>query len=224
MAEKDDKNPEQDSLLREIEEDLRHENLSKLWKKYGYVLIGGAVALVIGVAGFKGWQSYDADQRAQAAGQLLNAARGIQNDKATEAEAMLKTLSADGPSGYAALARFQAASLLADRGDKAAAAAAFDALAQDGSLDVLYRDMALMLGVLVEADTAAPADQRQRLAALLADDNPWRHSARELTALAALKAGDKADARSLFEKLSKDTTTPASLRQRADAMVLHLKD
>jgi hypothetical protein len=40
----------------------------------------------------------------------------------------------------------------------------------------------------------------------------------ELTALAELKAGDKAKARSDFDALAKDTTAPQGVRQRAAEM------
>ena len=50
---------EQDVLLREIDEELKQERLHKLWDRYGNYAISGALALVIGVAGIKGWQSYD---------------------------------------------------------------------------------------------------------------------------------------------------------------------
>ncbi len=55
-------NPIQDSLLREIDEDLRHERYAKLWKKYGAFVIAAAVCFVFMMSGlemvlsaFKSW-------------------------------------------------------------------------------------------------------------------------------------------------------------------------
>jgi hypothetical protein len=43
-----------DHLFEEIEEDLRAERYAKLWKRYGKFVIAGFIALIVGVAGFKG--------------------------------------------------------------------------------------------------------------------------------------------------------------------------
>lgn len=224
MAEKDNKDPEQDNLIREIEEELRQENLNKLWKKYGNVVMGAAVLLVVSVAGFKGWQSYDNEQRAKAAAVLIDATRAAETGKPQDALAALTRLGDDAPGGYAMLARFQAAALLAKSGDKTAAATAYGALAEDTGVDALYRDLAAVLAGLNEVDTADPASLRQRMARITDDTNPWRYSAREIMALTSVRSGNKAEARSQFEALAKDPATPTSLRQRAEAMALHLKD
>ena len=44
--------PVQDSLFREIEEDLRQEHWAKLWKRYGNYAVGAVFALVLSVAGY----------------------------------------------------------------------------------------------------------------------------------------------------------------------------
>ena len=39
--------PVEDSLFREIEEDLRQEHWAKLWKRYGNYVVGAVIALVL---------------------------------------------------------------------------------------------------------------------------------------------------------------------------------
>ena len=46
----------QDSLLREIDEDIRRERYAKLWKRYGSYVITALVLLLAGVAGYMIWQ------------------------------------------------------------------------------------------------------------------------------------------------------------------------
>ena len=65
-----------------------------------------------------------------------------------------------------------------------------------------------------------PAESQARLEPLLADDNPFRFSARELSALVALHAGDKTKARELFKALSEDQAAPSGVRDRAQEMLL----
>jgi hypothetical protein len=224
VADQDRKNLEQDSLFREIDEDLRQENLAKLWKKYGNAVIGAALALVLGVAGYKSWQSYEQNRRAEAAAAFIAAQSKAQSGETEAARKAMASLESDAPDGYALLARFQVAQLLAQDGDRAGATAAYRAIAGDSATPKLYRDLAEVLGALVVLDDADPADIRLRMAPLIGDDSPWRFTAREVTALAALRAGDAAQARELYAGLAADAATPTSLRQRAQAVAQHLKD
>ena len=47
-----------DPLLKEIDEELRHERFAKLWQRFGNWVIGVALAVVVVVAGHQGWKSY----------------------------------------------------------------------------------------------------------------------------------------------------------------------
>ena len=73
-----------DHLFEEIEEDLRAERYAKLWKRYGKFVIAGFIALIVGVAGFKGWQTYDQKIRAEQSNQYATAARLLAEKKSSE--------------------------------------------------------------------------------------------------------------------------------------------
>ena len=55
-----------------------------------------------------------------------------------------------------------------------------------------------------------------------ADGNPWRHSAREMTALLAERQGDRAVAKTLLGGLVNDTSAPRGIRTRATEMLTRL--
>src|SRR5215472_18685846 len=57
-------------FIREVDEDLRRENLEKLWRRYGSYAVAAAVVIILGVAGYVGWQRYAAGQRAERAQQF----------------------------------------------------------------------------------------------------------------------------------------------------------
>lgn len=206
-------------LLREIDEELRQEHYSKLWSQYGKLVIGAAVALVVGVAGYKGWQAYDISHRGELAEQFSAAVvTEIDGDLAKAHEAFA-AMGAEASGGYGVLARFRAASTLAQQGDRTGAAAAYAVLASDTGVEQQYRDLATILGTLNELDTADPASVIARLAPLTGDDNPWRFSARELTALAAIRIGDAQRASELFNQLIADPATPSGVRARAQELL-----
>ncbi len=211
--------PVEDSLFREIEEDLREEHWAKLWKRYGHYAAGAVLALVLSVAGYQGWRAYDIATR-QSDGERFAAALTLAGDKQTQAAAeAFAGLAADATAGYALLARFQEAALLAKRGQPAPAAAAYADLAQDPGVDAVYRDLAVILGAFHELNGPGAGDLSARLAPLTADGNPWRHSAKELTAVLAVRAGDRTKARALFTALATDVTAPQGIRERAGEML-----
>lgn len=212
MAEKDF---EQDNLFKEIDEDLRQERYADLWKKHGKHVIAGAVLLVVAVGGYQGWIAYDLNQRNQQSAQFSQALLAVQNNKAQDALSAMDTLAKDGSGGYALLARLNRAGLLARAGSPTEAAIAYLGIAADSSVDQIYRDLAVILASLHELDSGDPAELTSRLQPLTVATNPWRHSARELTALLARRLGDNAKAGKLFREIADDVTAPSGIRARA---------
>jgi hypothetical protein len=204
-----------DPLLKEIDEELRHERLAKLWQRFGNWVIGAALAVVVVVAGHQGWKNYQASQRAQASARYTAAVRLAAENNAAEAEKAFAQLAPSAPAGYAMLARFREAALAAKQGDSLRAASLYRRLAADGGLDNSYRDLALLLAAFAVADSAEPAALRAEIARLAAADSPWRHLARELSALLSLRAGDRDGAREEFRRLAEDAAAPAPLKARA---------
>jgi len=67
-------------------------------------------------------------------------------------------------------------------------------------------------------DTMPYSELRARLEPLTAADRPFRHSAREILALSAWKAGDIAEARRWTEMMVADPQTPSGTRSRAELL------
>jgi hypothetical protein len=216
-------NLSQESLFREIDEDIRRERYAKLWKQYGSYLITALVLLLAGIAGYSMWQERSAAQRARAAMQF-SAAMQLANKDQTAAEAQLSALASDGPSGYAMLAALQRATLLA-KGDGQAARTVYQDVQRSAS-DPLYRDLAVLLEAMVVLQrNTLPIDVDAILAKLqplALDTNPWRFSARELMALLAWKSGHTAEAKTQLGALVADPQTPAAIRERAQRMMAQI--
>jgi hypothetical protein len=216
--------PVEDGFLREIDEELRQENFAKLWKKYGNFIIGGAIVMVASVAGYKAWQDYDLKQRSQQGIEYAAALQLSDDKKTAQAVDALNALQTTSGSGYAMLSQFQSAHVLSLEGNSSAAADAYDRISADSSIDPLYRDLGVILGSIVRMNMDgmdAPA-LSSRLAQLAADDNPWRHSARELIAVLAEQSGDRAKAKELLAALIADRSVPNGIRNRAGEMLAAL--
>ncbi len=213
--------PVQDSLFREIDEDIRHEKYAKLWKSYGVYVIAAAVLLVVGVGSVQGWYSYNLSLREAAGDKLIGAQELVEADPGSAEQALL-SLADSGPDGYPMLARFQSAALIGQQGDRDLAAAAYWELSEL-DIDSIYRDLAIILGAQqILSKSTAPANPDEltdRLEPAAAPGNPWRFSARELQAVIARQTGDTDRARRLFAGLAGDPGTPAGIRARANELL-----
>jgi hypothetical protein len=212
-----------DSLMTEIEEDLRGEELSKLWKKYGNLIVAASLALILGVAGWQYWRQDQETQRLDAARQYEAGIKLIQEGKLDDALATYAALAEKKGLGYAALAQLQKAALALSKNDVPSALAAYKALAADEKADVLFRDLARLMRALHGLDTENPLELEAALKPLLDASNPFSHSAQELTALLAAKQGDAPRALKLVEGLAADVSAPAGVRQRAEELAVVFK-
>jgi len=208
-----------DSFIREVNEELRQDQAKALWDRYGPIVLGIAVAVVLVTAGWVAWD-YWTTSRANKSGDDFSQALLLANQgKSDEALAALTALEKDGYGAYPLLARMRAATVLADKGDTAGAVAGFDAVAADSSVPSSIRDMARLRAAFILVDSGAYADVAQRVETLTADSNPLRHSAREALGLSAWKEARAADALKLFEQVADDQTAPRNSRERAAMMV-----
>ena len=205
-------------ILREVDEELRRERYQKLWERYGIYVVGAAIALVLAVAGWRGWEWYVAREAAKAGARFETALELDAAGKQSEAEEILTALAKDAPSGYRTLARFRIAAELSKR-DRPAGAGAYDALADDTSVEASFRDLARVRAALALVDTASASEIARRLDPLIAGNSAFKASAREILALARFRAGERDAARRLFVEIVADPETPPSLRSRAQLML-----
>jgi hypothetical protein len=209
-------------IFREIEDELRRDNLLKLWQRYGKYVIAVAVFVLLVAGAIVGWREHRASERRAEGARFSSAlalARAGKEAEATEAFAML----AREGGGYGVLAAFEHAEFLAKSGNDTAAIAAYDRLAADAAIDPEYRDLAVLLSVMHGLAKGDPKAAIERLKPLTAVGNPWRASALDLTAAAKLQAGDRSGALAIYKQLADDLTAPRGLRARAAELAAALK-
>jgi hypothetical protein len=204
-------------IFQEVDEEVRRERLEKLWKQYGNYIIA---ALVVVLACIGAWRAYIywEERKATEAGAAYEAATTLADQgKHAEAQAAFAKLASEGTAGYRTLARFREAAQLG-LSDAKAAVAAYDALVADGSLGRTLQDLAAVRAGLLLVDTASYQELRTRLEPLTAADRPFRHSARELLAFGAWRAGDNAAANQWINAVYSDPETPGGIRNRIDML------
>jgi hypothetical protein len=204
-------------IFNEVDEEVRREQLKKLWERYGNYLIALCVLVVVAVGAWRGYGWWEAKQAAASGAAFEQAVSLAEVGKHLEAEAAFAKLASDGTAGYRVLARLRQAAELALT-DRKAAVSAYDAIAADNSAGQVIQDLAAVRAGVLLVDTAPYSEMRARLEPLTTPDRPYRHSARELLALAAWKGGDVVAARQWTDLIINDPQTPAGARSRAEVL------
>jgi hypothetical protein len=204
-------------LFDEVDEDLRRDQLKRLWERYSIYIIAGAILIIAAVGGWRGYQYLEAKKAAEAGAAFEAAADLAEQNKHAEAEAAFTKLAATAPYGYRLLSRLRAAGEVAAR-DPQAAAKLYDDIAADRSVAAPEQDLARVRAAGLLLDTTSYNNMLQRLEPATAPGATYRHTARELLALSAWRSNDTTAARQWLDMIANDGETPASLRSRAEAL------
>ncbi|WP_409189071.1 tetratricopeptide repeat protein [Bradyrhizobium sp. RDM4] len=204
-------------LFDEVDEEVRREQLKRLWDRYSIYFIALMVLIVAAVGGWRGYQYLEAKKAAEAGAVFEKAVALSEQDKHAEAEAAFTDLAAKAPSGYRTLARMRAAAEASAR-DPKAAAKIYDDIAADRSVGSEWQDLAKVRAAALLLDSAGYAEIQQRLEASATPQSTFRHSAREMLALSAWRNNDMTAAHKWLDAIAEDGETPPGLRSRAEAL------
>lgn len=205
-------------IFDEVGEDLRRDQLKRMWQRYSGFVYGGALLIVLGTGAYEGYSAWTTN-RANTAGDAFAAvmASAKASDHLGLATA-LSTYQSDAPSQYALLARFRAASEHAAAGETDNALAVFEAIAKDKGVPQQFRDLASIRAALIAVDRETLDQIKDRVSAYSNDISPWRFSAREAIALAAAKAENWKEVSAAARKLIDDPGVPGDVRSRAQML------
>jgi hypothetical protein len=204
-------------IFQEVDEELRRERVREIWARYGNLIVAAACLIVLGVGGWRGYEWWEAKKAAENGARFEAAMALAKDNKAADAQAAFSQIAADGASGYRMLARLQEAAGVA-KTDPAGAVKIYDAIIADGGATAVIQDLARVRAGLLLADTASLADLRTRLESAAGADRAFRHTAREILAFAAWRAGDSGEARKWSEMIRLDPQTPAATRNRIEML------
>lgn len=203
-----------DSFIDEVTEDLRRDRLFGAFRRYGWIAIALIVAIVAGAA----WREYSisrANTAAQAFGDALLAAEA--SDDPAAALAAID----DGTASHKALAGMLEGNALIAKGDNAAAAARFQAVAEGlGDDDATLRDLARLKMVLADGVNMDPALRDQILSQLAQPGAPFELLALEQQAVALMGAGRAEDAETLIRQIQQKDGLSEGLRRRLSEMMI----
>ena len=205
-------------IFHEVDEEVRREQLKKLWERYQNYVVALAVMAVLGVGGWRAWDWWEAKKAAETGAAFEAAATLAEDGKHADAEIAFAEIASKGTSGYRALARVRQAAELSQR-DRQIGIAAYEKVASDKSVGPVLQDLAGLRAGALLVDAGSFDIARARLEPLAAERRPFHHSARELLALAAWRAGDTAAVQRWTDIIIADPQTPQSTRSRVEMLV-----
>ena len=204
-----------ETFVREVDENLRRDRARDFAKQYGGWLIGALVLFIAASGGFIYWQYYQQQRSEHQVEQLAEAFKSVGSGDKVSATKVIDDLSQSGSKAVRATALFARAALALEQNDLKLATAKYREIANDSGLPKPYRDAALIRQTALEFDSLAPQEIVTRLQPLVQRGNPWFGTAGEMTAMALIKQGRKAEAGRLFASIAKDPGVPDSLRARS---------
>lgn len=204
-----------ESFLREVDENLRRDQMEMFAKRYGKWIVAAVVAFLLAVGGYLYWQHRQNAESAQRSEELMAIYDDIGSGKLDEAQKRLRALQGSDNGTVKSLALLADAAVALENNDRPTALARYKALSGDGDAPDAYRNLALVRSTALEFDSMKPEAVIARLEPLTKPGNPWFASAGELTAMAYVKQGQNEKAGRLFASIAEDKTVPVTMRSRA---------
>ena len=204
-----------ETFLREVDENLRRDQVRDFGKRYGAWLIAAVLLFLAATGGWIWWQHHQVERSEQQVEQLGEIYANIGSGNFKNAPQQLDTLSQSGRKAVRASAAFASAALAIQQNDVKLATAKYRALANDSSLPEAYRNIALIRQTALEFDQIPPQEVITRLQPLAKPGTSWFGTAGEMTAVALIKQGKRAEAGRLFAVIAKDKAVPQTIRDRA---------
>jgi hypothetical protein len=204
-----------ESFVREVDENLRRDQMAARAKRYAGLAIGGVVLFLLAVASYLFWQDRRTKRAEAGTEQLTTVLQDVGEGKTDTAPARLDALRKVDSGGVRATAALTRAALALQQGDRKTATSVYSELAADTGAATPYRQLALVRGTALEYDALKPDEVIARLQPLAQPGEAFFGSAGEMVGMALIAKGQKAAAAQLFAKIAADRDVPDGLRTRA---------
>ncbi|MGH1329287.1 MAG: hypothetical protein ACRBBK_00250 [Paracoccaceae bacterium] len=210
-----------DSFIEEVTEEVRRDQLFGLMKRWGWVAILAVLVLVGGAAYNEYYKAQNAAQ-AQALGDGILKALEANEEADARAKALGALDETLGTKGDAhALLALIAAGEEAQADQRSQAAARLRALANEGTLRPVYRDLGLLKAAMLDPDLSDEA-RIEALTPLAQAGAPYWLLAEEQIAIAEANLGKSDEAIARLTRLAKNAEASQGLRSRAEQLIVAL--
>ena len=205
-----------ESILREVDQELTEERLWTRFREQGPRYIAAAVVLIAFVGGWQFWNAQKQRAAAASAVEFRDAAAQLETSP-EDGRAALVTFSEEAPAGYSVLADLRRAGSLAQGGERLSARDAYRDVYENSGATKRLSQIARIRAAMLSLEDGREEVMRD-LGDLESDATAIGFYARELAGVAALNAGDYETAKGIFERAVINTDTPDPVRRRAEEL------
>lgn len=207
-----------ETFLREVDDELRREQMGNFLKRYGWWLIAAFVLVLAAIGGWIWWKEHKQVVAGTQGETLVAALDSLESGNRNAAAPKLTELASSNIAGYRAAALFAKANSETSAGNTPGAIATLRGIAANQDFDEIYRQAALVRQTQLEFDTLPPQQVVQRMRPLARPGGPWLGSAGEMLGTAYLKMHRPDLAGPVFASVGRDENVPPSIRARAVQM------
>ena len=209
-----------DSFIEEVSEEVRRDKLYATFKKYGWIA-ALFILVVVGGATWSEWRKAQTRAAAEQLGDDMLAALEM-NDAAARVAAFDQIVPQAGPDAGQPVLDFLKAAQQAEAGDAEGAAQTLNALAVNGDIPEIYRQIAAFKALSLKDSGISDAEKRTQFEALAQPGVPVRLLAMEQLALLDIKNGQPDAALATLQSILDDAQVSAGLQQRAAQVIVAL--
>ena len=203
-----------ESFLKEVDENLRRDQMRDFATRYGKWLIAGLVLFLAAIGGWLYWQDRQQQKAAAQSEELSAIFTDIGSGRLPNAKARLQALEGSDNGVVQASAMLTRAAIALEENDRSTALAKYKALST-GDVPEVYQQLGLVRATALEFDAIKPEEVIARMQPLAKAGEPWFGAAGELMAMAYLKQGQRQPAARMFAQIAADSSVPQTLRSRA---------
>lgn len=207
-----------ETFLREVDDELRREQMTHFMKRYGWALVAAVLLMLAGIGGWIWWKARAAAAAEVQGESLIAALDSLEAGNRAAATPKLDALAGGDVPAYRAASLFARANSQTAAGNAPAAIATLRSIAANQDFDESYRQAALIRQTQLEFDSLPPQQVVQRLRPLARPGSPWLGSAGEMLGVAYLKMHRPDLAGPVFASVGRDENVPPSIRTRAVQM------
>lgn len=212
-----------DAFIQEVDEDVKNDNLKELWNKYGLLIIAFVVLAVSAAISFDQIRSWKTAQNQRHTEEYMAAAQLQPNDPEKNIAA-LQQISQKNQGIFSDFARLQIANVLLSQDKVDEAVAALENIVNDKQVNSEVHHIALIKLATYKLDTVDRASLEKLLQPIVEEKSFWTPIAQDLLAMSAIKNGDIATARTIYENILRVDDLPENFKVKVQDMLSSISD
>tara|TARA_A100001035_G_C27731080_1_gene476778 strand:+ start:50 stop:682 length:633 start_codon:yes stop_codon:yes gene_type:complete len=203
-------------ILRQVDEDLRKERLSNLWKKYGIYAITFVVLIFVVVAGYQIISSSDKAKNEKLLEIYLEAKNSkIVDDKISLFEELLESKN----EYLSGMAELRISSLNIEKGNIDEGLLGLENIKNNKNYDPIIKDLALYLFLIFQIDILSEEKFMNHINKEMIKESKYNYLFKELISIKKLLLGKSLESKNGFKELLNLADTPSHIKVRAKKFI-----